>query len=209
MRARSLVAAAILACVAAPLSAQKLSITPFIGEMVPLKTTVIDTSGGSATYFRFNAHTLYGLRLAKELTPTVALQLQGGAGKGDMEIISGGTPLSLATSLWFADVRARVRIVGPDRANLGVLVGAGWTQFKMGLFDAAHILDSGNDLKGKVTGIVGLGLRAHLTGDASFTADLTDRFHSQPIEGVGLTNAIKPTQHDMTMAFGLNFPLGS
>lgn len=209
MRSKLLLAASALACLAAPLAAQGISITPFTGAMIPLKTTVIDTTGGSATYFHLNAQTLYGLRLAKELTPTVALQLQGGVGKGDMEVISGSAPLTLATSLWFADVRARVRIIGPDRANLGVLVGAGWTQFKTGLFDAAHILDSGNKMNGKATGIVGLGLHAHLTGDASLAADLTDRIHSQPIEGVGLTNAIKPTQHDVTMTFGLNFRLGN
>ena len=208
MRSKLLLAASALACLAAPLAAQGVSVTPFIGTLIPLKTTVMDTTGGSATYFHFNAQTLYGLRFAKELTPTVALQLQGGVGKGDMEIISGSTPLTLATSLWFADVRARVRIIGPDRANLGVLVGAGWTQFKMGLFDVAHIQNSGNELKGKATGIVGLGVRAHLTGDAAFTADLTDRIHSQPIAAAGLTNAIEPTQHDLAMTFGLNFPLG-
>ena len=207
MRSKFLLAAVALSAAAAPLAAQGVSVTPFVGTMIPLKTTVMDTTGGSGTYFHFNAQTIYGLRLAKEMTPTVALQLQGGIGKGDMEVLSGGTPLNLASSLWFADVRARVRIIGPDRANLGVLVGAGWTQFKMGLFDTAHILDSSNDLKGKFTGIVGLGVRAHLTGDASLTADITDRIHSQPIEAAGLANAITPTQHDLTMAFGLNFPL--
>ena len=208
MRITAILAATALAVAAQPLAAQGVSVTPFVGEMVPLKNAIMDTTGGSGTYFHFNAHTIYGLRVAKDLTDQVAVQVQGGVGKGDVEIVGGGTPMTLQSNVWFVDARARLRLIGTDRANLGLLAGAGWTRYTMGLIETAHILSDNNDLKGKVTGIVGLGLRARLTGSASFTADLTDRIHSQPLEAEGLTNPIEPTQHDLTMAFGLNFPLG-
>lgn len=207
MRARVLAVAAILVGAAAPVSAQQLSITPFIGQMIPLNTMVMDTAGG--VYYKTTAHTIYGLRISKEMSPSLALQLQGGIGKGGFEAIAGSAPIELESSVYFADLRLRLRIAGSDATNLGVIGGAGWTQFKNGLFDTAHAQNSANKLAGKFTGVVGLGMKAHLTGDASFTADLTDRIHAQPVEAPGLSgNVIEPTQHDLTMSFGLNFPLG-
>lgn len=205
MRSKLWLAAALCA-VAAPLSAQ-VSITPFIGEMIPLKTMVMDTAGGA--YYRQTAHTVYGLRIAKQMSPSLALQLQGGIGKGTFEAIAGSTPILLASSVYFVDLRARIRIAGSDATNLGIIGGAGWTQYANGLFDTAHAQNSDNNLAGRPTGIVGLGMKAHLTGDASFTADLTDRIHEQSVEAPGLgSSVIKPLQHDLMMSFGLNFPLG-
>lgn len=209
MRSKFLLVGALLAGTASTAHAQ-LSITPFIGEMVPLNNMLTDTTGGSGTYYRLNAHTVFGLRLAKQMSPGFALQLQAGTGKGTFEAVSGPTPIALASTVWFADLRGRLRILGNNDANLGVLVGAGWTQFKMGLFDAAHELDSGTKLAGRVTGIVGFGMRAHLVGDAAFTADLTDRIHEQSVDAAFISSAvIKPMQHDLSVTFGLNFPLGS
>lgn len=204
MRSKFMLAAALMAGTASTAAAQ-LSITPFIGAMVPIKTVLMDTAGG--TYFRMTAHTIYGLRISKQMSPALALQLQGGIGKGSLEAFAGSTPLQLESSLYFADLRLRFRIAGSDATNLGIIGGAGWTQFKDGFFDTLHEEDNSSKLAGKFTGIAGLGMKAHLTGDASFTADLTDRIHAQPIEATGVTG-IMPTQHDLTMTFGLNFPLG-
>ncbi|HET7042139.1 MAG TPA: hypothetical protein VFI13_08960 [Gemmatimonadales bacterium] len=209
MRARFLAAAAALVTVTLPLSAQRLSITPFVGEMVPLNNILTDTTGGSGSYYRLTPHTVYGLRLAKQMSPSFGLQFQGGTGKGGFEAVAGATPITLTSTVWFADLRGRLRLLGNNDANLGLLVGAGWTQYKMGLFDAAHVLDSGTKLAGRVTGIVGFGFKGHLTGNASFTADLTDRIHEQPMEAAFLSSSvITPTQHDLSTSFGLNFPLG-
>jgi len=207
MRSKVLLTAALLLGTASAAHAQ-LSITPFVGQMIPLKTMVMDTAGG--TYYKTTAHTIYGLRISKQMSPSLALQLQGGVGKGGFEAIAGSTPIQLESSVYFVDLRARFRIAGTDANNLGVIAGAGWTQFKNGLFDTAHEQNNANSLAGRATGIVGLGMRAHLTGDASLTADLTDRIHEQQVEAPGLAgNVIKPLQHDLTMSFGLNFPLGS
>ena len=207
MRSKVLLTALLLAGTATTARAQ-LSITPFVGQMIPLNTMVMDTAGG--TYYKTTAHTIYGLRVTKQMSPSLALQLQGGVGKGGFEAIAGSTPIQLESSVYFADVRVRFRIAGSDANNLGLIGGAGWTQFKNGLFDTAHEQNSANKLAGKFTGIVGLGMKAHLTGDASFTADLTDRIHAQPVEAPGLAGSvIEPTQHDLTMSFGLNFPLGN
>lgn len=208
MRGKYFALAAAVACVASPLSAQDLSITPFIGTVIPLNNMIMDTAGG--TYYKQGAHTTYGLRLSKQMSPGLALQLQGGIGRGEFEVVSAGTPYLLKSSLWFADLRARFRILGSDATNLGLLAGAGWTQYKNGLVDTAHEQDEETSLAGRVTGIVGLGVKAHLMGDVSFTADLTDRIHEQPFESAFLTDAlIQPLQHDLSMSFGLNFPLGN
>jgi hypothetical protein len=207
MRSKVLLTLALLLGTASTARAQ-LSVTPFVGSMIPLNTMVMDTAGG--TYYKSTAHTIYGLRLTKQMSPSLALQFQGGVGKGGFEAIAGSTPIQLESSVYFADVRVRLRIAGSDATNLGVIGGAGWTQFKNGLFDTAHEQDSSNKLAGRITGIVGLGMRAHLTGDAALTADLTDRIHEQSVDAPGLAgNVIKPLQHDLTMTFGLNFPLGS
>ncbi|MGH7591704.1 MAG: hypothetical protein ACREL2_09725 [Gemmatimonadales bacterium] len=191
----------------APLTAQQLSITPFVGTMIPLKTMVVDT--GAGTYYRVTAHTIYGLRLSRQMSSALSVQLQGGIGRGQFEAIGGTSVIELASSVYFADLRVRFRVAGSDATNIGVIGGAGWTQFSNGLFDTAHEQDSGNKLAGRVTGIVGLGMKAHLTGNASFTADLTDRIHEQSVEAPFLpAYALKPTQHDLAMSFGLNFPLG-
>ncbi|HET7023712.1 MAG TPA: hypothetical protein VFI39_00725 [Gemmatimonadales bacterium] len=191
----------------APLTAQQLSITPFVGSIIPLKTMIIDTAGG--TYYRATAHTTYGLRISRSMSSALSLQLQAGIGRGQFEAIGGTSVIELASSVYFADLRVRFRIVGSDATNLGIIGGAGWTQFSNGLFDTAHAEDSGTDLAGRVTGIVGLGVKAHLTGNASFTADLTDRIHEQSIDATSLgSGVIKPTQHDLAMSFGLNFPFG-
>jgi hypothetical protein len=206
MRSKFLLAAALVAGTASTAAAQ-LSITPFVGTMIPLKPMIEDTAGG--TYFTLTSHTIYGLRASKVLSPTLTLQVQGGIGKGGFEAASGTTPLVLASSVYFVDARLRLRVAGSDATNLGVIAGAGWTQFANGLFDTAHDQDSGNKLAGRPTGIIGLGIRAHLTGDAALTADLTDRIHEQPVEAPFLgTGLIKPLQHDLSMTFGLNFPLG-
>lgn len=208
MRSRIMVVAALVAGSASAASAQ-LSVTPFVGQMIPLANMLTDSSGGGS-YYRMTAHTIYGLRVSRQMSPTLALQLQGGAGKGSFEAASGSTQIVLSSTLWFADLRGRLRLVGSDETNLGLIAGAGWTQFKMGLFDAAHSSDPNTKLAGKVTGIVGLGFKGKLTGSSAFTMDLTDRIHAQPIEASFLSGSTvqKPTQHNVTATFGLNFPLG-
>lgn len=208
MRSRILLAAALTAGAATTASAQ-LSVTPFVGQMIPLANMLTDSSSGGS-YYRMMAHTVYGLRLSKQMSPTVTLQVQGGVGKGKFEAASGSTQLVLSSELWFADVRGRLRLLGTDETNLGLLAGAGWTQFKMGLFDAVHAGTPDTKLNGKATGIIGLGVKGRLTGSTAFTMDLTDRIFSQPIEAAFLSGSTveKPTQHDLTASFGLNFPLG-
>lgn len=207
MRSRLLIAVALLAGTASTASAQ-LSVTPFVGQMIPLANMLTDSSSGGS-YYRMTAHTLYGLRLSKQMSPTLALQFQGGVGKGKFEAASGSVQMLLSSELWFADVRGRLRLLGSDETNVGLLVGAGWTQFKMGLIDAVHAGSPDTKLDGKVTGIVGLGVRGRLTAGTAFTMDLTDRIHAQPLEAAFLSGSTveKPTQHNVTASIGLNFPL--
>lgn len=191
---------------AAPLAAQT-TITAFGGRLYPQRSMVIDTSGGG--YFRMQEHTVYGLQASRTVAPGVAVELVGGVGSGTMEVVEGSTILQLGSDIYFADLRARLKVVGTDAAQLGVVAGAGWTQYSMGLFEAAHATTDSTKLKGTVTGIVGLAFRAKVSERLALTADLTDRFHAQPISGANLgSGVIKQAQQDLAFNVGVSFPLG-
>lgn len=194
---------------AAPLSAQT-TITPFGGRIFPLRSMIIDTSGGSGSYFRMQTHSIYGLQASRTVATRVAVELSVGVGSGAMEIVAGGTPLTLGSTVYFADLHGRVKIAGTDAAQLGLVAGAGWTQYSMGLFEAAHALSDSIKFKGTVTGVVGLGFRGKVSDRFAVTADLTDRIHSQGLDAPGITGSgdIEKTQHDIAFALGLSFPLG-
>jgi hypothetical protein len=205
MRSKLFLAAALLAGTATSLSAQT-TITPFVGATLPMRSMLVDTSGSG--YFRMQAQTIYGVAISKSMSPRFGLALAAGAGTGELEAVSGGNPLVLRSSLWFADLRARLRVMGNDDADLGAVFGAGWTQYSMGLFDAAHVGDPNTELKGTFTAIVGLGTRAKLGSHLTLAVSALDRIHKQGIDAPGLGSFEERTQHDMTFAAGLAFPLG-
>ncbi|MGH7532772.1 MAG: hypothetical protein ACREL4_05725 [Gemmatimonadales bacterium] len=192
----------------APLSAQ-VSITPFGGRIFPLRSMIIDTSGGSAAYFRMGAHSMYGLQVSHPVAAGVAVEVVAGVGSGTMELLSGGSPLTLASTVYFADLRGRLKLIGTEASQLSLIAGGGWTQYSMGVFDAAHQLNDSTTLKGAFTGIIGLGFQGKVSERFSLTADLTDRIHSEPLETpFSPASASKPTQHDLAFALGASFPLG-
>lgn len=207
MRSKLLLVTGLAFAVTSTARAQ-VSVTPFVGVVTPLHSQIIDTSGGGGSYFRMRSHTVYGLQLGKQFSPTLGVQVQGGAGNGEMEVVSGGTILRIQSALWFADVRAKLRLLGDADNKLVAIAGAGWSQYSLGLFEAAHELDDSTKFEGKFTGIIGLGAKARLGGRLSLAADLTDRIHGQGIEAPGLDDAIEKTQHDIMFQAGLSIPLG-
>ena len=190
---------------AARVSAQT-TLTPFGGRIFPQRSMIIDTAGGG--YFRMLQQTVYGLQVSRTVAPGIAVELVGGIGSGTMEVVEGATELALGTSIYFADLRGRLKIVGTDAAQLSVVGGAGWTQYSMGLFEAAHATTDSTKLKGTVTGIVGLAFRGKVSERFALTADLTDRLHAQPITGANFgSNPIHQSQNDLAFNLGLSFPL--
>jgi len=205
MRSKFLVAAALIVGTASTASAQ-IEVAGFAGTMVPLHVMVMDTAGG--TYFNMSAHRVYGIRLGKSLSPTLGLELQLGTGSGSFDALSGGTTpiINLPSNVYFADARLRLRLVGSSDASLNAIGGVGYTKFSTGLFQVAHEQDSGNNLKGVVTGIVGLGVRAKVNGQMTLTVDATDRIHSQMVVvSGGLSGQIEKMQHDATVLAGVSF----
>jgi hypothetical protein len=207
MRSKFFAALALCAGLTAPLSAQT-EITPFIGTMIPMTSLLADTGGNGG--FRMQAHTIYGFRLTRPMSPSLGLELALGAGSGEMQVASTEV-IDLKFAVWFADLRARLRVAGNDDTQLGIIAGAGWTQYSSGFFDAAHEADEDTKFAGTVTGIVGLGFRAKVTDRLIFSFDATDRIHEQGIDAAGLATDqyAKYLQHDATFTFGLTFPLGS
>lgn len=206
MHRKFFLATALFVGAASSLSAQT-TITPYIGSMIPLQSLLLDTAGTAG--FRMQSHAIYGFRVAKPMSPSLGIELAFGAGSGTLEGVSTEV-LELKTAVYFADLRARLRVAGDDDTELGAIVGAGWTQFSSGLFDAANEADDETKFKGTVTGIFGLGLTAKLGGRVTLSVDLTDRIHEQGIDAPGLSSDqfTDKLQHDLTFSAGLAFPLG-
>lgn len=208
MRPKLFAALALAALAAAPLAAQT-TVTPFVGSMIPMRSLLADTGGTGG--FRMQAHTIFGFKLSRPMSPTFGLELAVGGGSGELQAVSAGEFPELKSSVWFADLQARVRLAGNDDANVGAIVGAGWTQFSSGIFDAAHEADENTSFKGTVTGIIGLGFKAKINDRLMLSFDATDRIHEQGVDAPGLDTDqyAKYLQHDATFTFGLAFPLGS
>ena len=179
-------------------------ITPYIGASVPVRSLLIQVSG--ATLIRNKTHTVYGLGISHTLSSKLGVELVAGAGTGSIEVVGGSTALELASTLLFADVRGKFRIMGGDDANLGLVGGVGYTTQKIGLFDYAKLSDSG-EFKGKLTGIVGLSFGAALSDRLRLSMEMVDRIREQGIVIEGSTGLNEPTQHDVTVTAGLSFPL--
>jgi len=207
MRSKLLIAAALVAGATSPLIAQT-TVTPFIGSMIPMTSLLADTGGTGG--FRMQAHTIYGLRFTRAMSPSLGLELAFGAGSGSMQAASTDV-IDLDFAVYFADLRARLRVAGDDDTQLGIIAGAGWTQFSSGFFDAAHEADEDTQFKGTVTGIVGLGFQAKVSDRLILSFDATDRIHEQGVDAAGLDTDqyAKYLQHDATFTFGLTFPLGN
>lgn len=152
--------------------------------------------------------TVFGLALAREFSPGMALELVGGAGKGSFEAVSGGELIETGTTLWFTDLRGRVALVRKGDTQLAVIGGVGYSRYQSGLFEAATEIDPDTKWKGTFTGIAGLGVKARLSGRIRLTVDVMDRIHPQGIDAPGLGALVEKTQHDIMVSAGLSFPLG-
>jgi hypothetical protein len=183
----------------------QIEVAGFAGTMVPIRVMIIDTAG--STYFNMSAHRVYGIRIGKPLSPTLGLEFQLGTGSGSFDALSGGTTIiNLPSNVYFADARLRLRLLGSSDASLNAIGGVGYTKFSTGLFQVAHEADSGTNLKGVVTGIIGLGVRAKVNGQMTLSVDATDRIHSQMVEvSGGLSGLIEQMQHDATVLAGVSF----
>lgn len=184
-----------------PPVARAIDVTPSIGAMIPSNTLFIS----SGTYLRMQTHTMYGLSLGTSLSDAIGLELAAAAGTGKMEAV-GGTALQIASTAFLADLRSRLRIAGGDDGNLGVVLGVGYTDFKLGLFDFAKESGQG-DFFGRLTGVGGLDVRANLSDHVHLTVSMLDRIHAQGVSLTGLTATKKDTQHDIHVMAGLRFPL--
>jgi hypothetical protein len=205
-RVSPLVAVALLVVLslAPPARASEFEVTPFVGSLIPVQTLIMDDAGSA--YFRMEPHKILGAAFGAVLSDRIALELLAGVGGGKFEI-TGTESFALGSAVWFTDLRGRLRIAGGDAAQIGLLAGLGYTQFRNGILDTVHEVDEDVEFKGTFTTLVGLGVRARLTDRVVLTVDGVDRIHKQGLESPNLTNVIEPTQHDMAVTAGLTFPL--
>ena len=179
-------------------------VTPFIGASVPTKSMIIQPSG--STIIRNKTHAVYGLAIGTSFSDRIGAEVVLGAGTGALEVVS-TTALELSSTLLFADLRGKFRIMGNDQAGLGLVGGVGYTTQKISLFDFAALTDAG-EFKGKLTGIVGLSFDAEVSDRLRLAVEMVDRIHEQGIVIEGSTGLNEPTQHDVMITAGLSFPLG-
>jgi hypothetical protein len=194
---------AVALLVAAGPAAAELTIMPSVGAMLPAKNLVMGTS----SYVRMKDHTLYGLSLGKPLSDDIDVDLALSMGKGEIELV-GTEVYSFGSTALLADLRARVGILGGGDSNLGVVLGAGWTDYKTGYFDFAEEINSGISFIGKLHGLVGLDLRAPVSDRMHLAVTMADRIHKSGLDATVVgTEGVEKTQHDLAATVGIRFPL--
>jgi len=188
-------------------SAGTCEVSPFIGAMIPANTLLIETSGGG--YIRMKTHTIYGLDLQHNLSPRLGVDIVLATGTGSMEVVGGSTALELASTAFIADLRGRLRLMGEEDNNLGLVLGVGYTDFNSGLFDFAHETDAGTFL-GRLTGIAGVDLHGRLTDRIGLKAVFVDRVHVSglSINGISGPGNVDKTQNDLTITGGITIKTG-
>lgn len=202
------VLASALALAPAPASAVEHEITPFIGAMIPANTLLITSA---PTVLRMQTQTLYGFDMSHNLSSRFGLSAVLAAGTGKMEALgTATTALQIATTTFIADLRGRVRICGkPDEANSGLVLGVGYTDVNSGLFDYAHVTNTGTFI-GRLTGIVGADVHAPVSDRFGLKMTAVDRIHEQGVAINGTTGPgvhDKITQNDICVTAGLTFKL--
>ena len=207
MMRRSLAVAALLTLMAVPThrAFAAIDVTPFMGAMIPANTQLIEPS--SSTWIRMQTHTAYGLMLSTSMTPKCGLEVVLGTGTGKMELVGGTQVLSLATTLFMADLRGRLQLMGGDRAQLSAVLGVGYTDFNSGLFDVAHETNVGTFI-GRLTGVAGAEIRSDLSDRVRLNVTMVDRIHDAGIGlNLGGSGVVEKTQNDLVTTAGLTFGL--
>jgi hypothetical protein len=173
--------------------------------MIPTKSLLLDTNGFS--YFRMSTHTLYGLALSTEMSPKMGLEVVLGAGTGKLEIESGSTLLALSSTMYMADLRGTLRLAGSDDSSLHLVLGAGYTDFALGLLDLTDEADQGTFI-GRLTGVAGAELRNRFSDRVRLNVSIVDRIHVQGLGvNLGLSEVSEKTQNDICATAGLTFGL--
>lgn len=204
MTRRSLASVALLALTLLPLRPAQaaMDVTPWMGAMIPAKTQFMDATG--AAYLRMQTHTVYGLTLGSSLSEKLGVEVVLGTGTGKLELV-GGTAFSLASTVYIADLRGRLRLLGDSQSSLSGVVGVGYTDFATGLFDIAEETDQGTFI-GRVTGVVGAEVQSSLSDRVRLNVTMVDRIHAS---GIGLDlfggEPVRKTQNDITITAGLTF----
>jgi len=182
-----------------------LEVTPFLGAMIPANSLFLQSGGG--TYIRMQTHTVYGLALSCPASDKMGLEVVLGAGTGKMELVGGSTILQLGSTLFMADLRGRVRLMGGERAHLAGVLGVGYTDFNSGLFDLAHETGQGTYI-GRLTGIAGAEVHGALNESLHLSLSIVDRIHKS---GIGLNtgglDGSQKTQNDIVATAGVSFGL--
>jgi hypothetical protein len=187
-----------------PALAKSLEVTPFVGAMIPANSLFLESGGGS--YIRMQTHTAYGLSLSCPKKDKIGLEVVLGTGTGKMELVGGTTAFQLASTLFMADLRGRFRLLGSEQSHLAGVLGVGYTDFNLGIFDLAHETGQGTYI-GRVTGIAGAEIHGSVSDQLRLNIGLVDRIHAP---GVGLnvgSDGSRKTQNDLVATLGLTFPL--
>ena len=204
MTRRSLASVALLALTLLPLRPAQaaIDVTPFVGAMIPAKTQFMDGTGSA--YLRTETHTVYGLTLGSSLSDKLGMEVVLGTGTGKLELV-GGTQIELASTVFFADLRGRLRLLGGSQSSLSGVLGVGYTDFAVGIFDLADETDQGTFI-GRATGVVGAEIQSSLSDRVRLNVTMVDRIHAS---GMGLNvfggEPIRKTQNNITVTAGLTF----
>ncbi len=202
-RSAMFAAALVLSAFAARPAVAQVEVTPFVGMALTTRNLVFDTAGGA--YVRMSSHAVYGIRFGTAASERLRVELALLGGAGALEHYA-SEALEFDFTMLAADLRGRFRVAGGESAALALVGGVGYTHYNVGYWQAVEEIVSGA-FEGKVTGVVGLGLDAKVDNRLRLSVDVLDRIHAQGLDIPG-DPVIEYTQHDLTIAAGLTFPLG-
>jgi hypothetical protein len=182
------------------LAAQKVTLTPYVGRILPMRSLALDSN--SSIGIRSGPHTIVGLRAGLPLSDRTTLELGAAIGTGKLVVLV----YEPTSSVVLADLRARVRMLSLGAgSDLSLLVGGGYIKYSDVYSDLTDVAYSGGR-EGTLTGSAGFAFRFRRPGLGTFTVDVADLIHASGTKGF-LPDAQQRLQHDVAVSAGYVIPL--
>lgn len=184
---------------AAPLSAQRLSLSPTVGVYIPT-TELLKAANGES--FKQQVGIALGGRLGVSFSPRFGVETSVSyvPSKLNFTFDQAQSPTKTNANLLFGTVRAALHVI-PFTKPVWLTLNAGASLVKRG----GEAYKDATD-KTDVGGVVGASVGVNLGGLLSFYVAADDYIYGTRIADP--TSATKQTQNDVQIAFGFGLPIG-
>ncbi|MEO7986982.1 MAG: outer membrane beta-barrel protein [Gemmatimonadales bacterium] len=184
----------------APLSAQRLSLSPTVGVYIPTTDLVKAVNGGS---FKQNVGIAIGGRLGLSFSPRFGIETSVSYVPSKLNFTfdqAQGSPTQTDANLLLGSARATLHVI-PLTKPVWLTVNGGASLIKRGGQAYANATD-----KTDIGGVFGAAVGFNLGGMLSFYVAADDYVYGTRVADP--TSATKQTQNDVQIAFGFGVPIG-